>query len=439
MVGLRRLRVGLGAVGLVAAGLGWASEGVADSFYLKTGEVVEGSVLQATRNTVTLRAGGIIRPTSLQQIDKVVLQLADGSELSGEFLTWRDGVFEIRSAGLLMHVKDGKVIEETTDVASHSEASPAPQPGSPKPAPSPKIAMQGLPELTLKDGQVLIGRIIHATGSIVTLRRHAGGVVPTSRAQIALVRFVGEDGEVVSGQFVDWQDGVYHLQTENSEVLASLSDEAANAGPPQALFTQSITPQSFEEPVVPAIDSIDAAASPNLAIGDDAAGSSNAAQQDVAEKTAKGSELDDKTGAGGPVSETAVAGLAGPKAALTGPSAEQPADAPQNSPHLIHPTVAAVDEDGEVVFEFHLDHPADRPLVILYAATDDTAKAGQDFEAKSGVITFSAGSEYAEVRVPLIDDEQSETSEQFHLFLSGDPETVQFSQRQIAATINDND
>ena len=97
------------------------------------------------------------------------------------------------------------------------------------------------------------------------------------------------------------------------------------------------------------------------------------------------------------------------------------------------------EDSAAVVFEFHLDSPASRPLVILYAATDDTAHAGEDFEAKSGVITFSTGSEYAEVRVPLIDDEQSETSEQFHLFLSGDPETIRFSQRQVPAIINDDD
>jgi hypothetical protein len=99
-----------------------------------------------------------------------------------------------------------------------------------------------------------------------------------------------------------------------------------------------------------------------------------------------------------------------------------------------------VSEDDEtVVFEFRLDPPAERPLVILYAATEDTAKAGEDFEAKSGVITFAVGSAYAEVQVPLIDDGEGEKSEQFHLFLSGDPDTIHFDQRQVPATISDND
>ncbi len=437
MVGLGRLRVGWGVVGL-AIGLGWVPASFADSFYLKSGNVVQAEVLRATRSTVMLRAGGTILPTSLMHIERVVLSLADGGELSGKFLGWKDGIYEIRSDDRLIQVKDGKIIEdETTKVASPATgALPTPTPELPEPRPSVAVAMQGLPELTLRTGQVVVGRIIHATSSIVTIRQLDGGIFPTSRAQIETVRFLGENGSVLGGEFAGWADDVYRLKNGQQEILASLSNQAA-AGASQALLPVQTNSVSLEQPENATIETTDAAIAPKLTTDPDAeigAGSSSAPANAAG---ADGAGLDESAGAGGPANETAVAGLLNPKASQDESASESDES---GGPRLVEPRVADTAEgSGAVVFEFHLDEPADRPLVILYAATDDTARAGQDYEAKSGVITFSAGSEYAEVRVPLIDDDQREDSEQFHLFLSGDPEIIQFSQRQIPATISDND
>ncbi len=451
MIGLGRLRVGLGAVGLTVAGLCWMPEGMADSFYLKTGDVVEGEIIQATRNTVTIRSGGSVRPTSIGLIEKVVLTLADGSELNGELVGWNDGKYEIRSADLLMQVEDGKVVDDAPEVAVAEQAAEGPtvaEPTLPEPRQSEVIAMRGLPEFTLKSGKVFIGQIIHVTGSIATIRLYRGGLVPMSRAQIETVRFVGNNGDLLAGSLIDWSDNVYQLKSGDQDVVASLGDDAVKAGPPSELEGQSAASELLDKPAVAVIESTDAAVAPDTetvlpeTVESKPAGAEDPASIGVAKDDNISDTIDPGTnaiGAGGPVSETAIAGLE-----------EDPNDTPVEaseadtselqSPYLIEPTVAAVVEDGdEVVFKFRLQRPTDRPLVILYAATDDTAKAGQDFEAKSGVVTFGAGSNYAEVRVPLIDDEQSETSEQFHLFLSGDPETIQFSQRQVPATINDND
>lgn len=458
MIGLRRLRVGVGAAGLALAGLGWMSAGMADSFYLKSGEVIEGEILEATRNTIVLRSGGAVRPTSRGVIERIVITLADGSELSGELVGWADGVLEIRSADVVMQVRDGEIIDGGNEVASPKTDIPAPNvatanvvtpenQAAPAAQPSKIVAMQGLPEFTFKDGKALVGQIIHATGSIVTIRQHGGGVVPASRAHFDGIRYVDENGVVQSGRLVDWSNGVYQLKNGERDVLASLDDQAAQAGPPPALLqAQTVAPEPLEKLAVASIESADAAISPEAesntgeAAGEQAVRSIEEPADDVAELSEA-----ETTGAGGPVSETAVAEtavaeLTNPNVTPAAPAVESDKPAANGGPYVIEPRVSDVGEDnGAVVFEFRLKEPADRPLVILYAATDDTAKAGQDFEAKSGVVTFNAGSNYAEVRVPLIDDEESEASEQFHLFLSGDPETITFSQRQVPATINDND
>ncbi len=439
MVGLGRLRVSSwGVVGLVI-GIGWVPVSFADSFYLKSGNVVEADVLQATRNTVMLRAGGSILPTSLMQIERVVLSLADGGELSGEFLGWKDGVYEIRSDGRVLQVQDGQVIEdEATKIAAPAVgAESTPTPDLPEPKPSVAVAMQGLPELTLRTGQVVVGRIIHATSSIVTIRQQDGGIFPTSRAHIETVRFLDENGSVLGGKFANWEDGVYRLKSDEQELLASLSDEAAARV--QALLPVQANSTPSEEPAIAAIEATDAAAAPKLIDGPDD-GSDESTTSVPSDGTDGTIELDENAGAGGPANETAVAGLQKSELTKEEVATEESVPAGPDGPRLVEPRVVdAAEDSGAVVFEFHLDKPADRTLVVLYAATDDTAQAGQDYEAKSGVITFGAGSEYAEVRVPLIDDEQPEDSEQFRLFLSGDPEIIRFSQRQVPATINDND
>ena len=395
------MAVSFGRFGVVLAGFGllasgWSSAVFGETFYLKTGDVIEGTILDATRNTVTLRVGGAVRPTSLGQIDHVVVTLADGGELSGSLVGWRDGVLELRSAAdEVVRVADGRLLrDDGKEVASTA--------GDVDEASAPAVSMQGVPELILTDGRVLVGRIIHATGSIVTIRKQTGGIMPTSRAQLEAVRFVDGDGTVVSGELVDWSDDVYRLRlADDRELLAHLDEGALASGS---------TVASAPAPAV--IASTDAAALP--------------AAEDAAALEA--------VGAGGPAQEEKVAALA---VEDDGSVAIRPA---ASSPRFLESEVPVVSEDGDaVVFKFRLDHPADRPLVILYAATDDTAKAGEDFEAQSGVITFAAGSSFAEIRVPLIDDDDQEPSEQFHLFLSGDPDAIEFGQRQIVATIQDDD
>src|SRR6056297_28628 len=70
-------------------------------------------------------------------------------------------------------------------------------------------------------------------------------------------------------------------------------------------------------------------------------------------------------------------------------------------------------------FEITLSRPSASPLTFDYATGDGGARAGQDYTAMSGQITFLAGQTSQTVRVPVSGDTESEPSETF--FLSVEP------------------
>jgi len=434
MVGLGRFGKGFKPVGVAVLIGGVASSAFADSFYLKNGQVIEGAILKGTFNTLTLVSGSTVQPTSIGLIERVVLTLADGSELSGEPLSWQDGIFEVRAEGKVLRIADGQVLEDEPTSLETTTAEAAPEEAAVEEAvvgiTGETIDMQSLPNFTLKNGDEVVGKILHATGSVLTIRPENGTAAPISKAQVQAISFESGDGTLLSGELIGWQDGVYHLRLDGRERLANLPDDVATT-PSQTSQTaaQEAVEDLADTPVAPEAEQVDAAILPS-----EPRPEQQAEDTDVATPA--------EVGAGGPANETAVAALSTNDAAddAVKETATVPAVSLSDSQHLIETLVNAVDEDGEaVVFKFQLSKPAQRPLVVLYAATEASAKAGEDFEAKSGVITFSTGSTYAEVKVPIIDDDQGEEVEEFNLFLSGDPETIAFSERQIAVTINDND
>ena len=425
MVGLGRLGMGFGAVGLAALSNGLMSSAIADNFHLENGQVIEGTVLKGTLNTITLQSGNAIQLTTISQIERVVLKLADGSELSGELLGWNDGIFEVRSADLVLRIQDGEVLSDDAAIAEiAAQTEPAESEIEGIDTATDTVAMASLPSFVMKNGDRLVGKILHATGSVLTIRPVGGSALPISRAQIESVSVQTEAGENTTGKLIGWKDGVYRLQLDDRELLASLPDSAVAPSASEQISTSESVEVLLDKPVATEIEQADAAALPP-------ADAEQLVVEDIDEA------IPAEVGIGGPVNETAVAALAADDASDEN---VEPITGAADGQHLIEAVVEAVDEGSEsVVVKFQLDKPAARPLVVLYAATESSAKAGEDFEAKSGVITFATGSSYAEVQVPIIDDDQGEESEKFNLFLSGDPQTIAFSERQIAVTINDND
>lgn len=127
-----------------------------------------------------------------------------------------------------------------------------------------------------------------------------------------------------------------------------------------------------------------------------------------------------------------------PKAEATGPDILQAA-APPTQIILEAEAKPASEDDAAVLFEVRLSAAADQAVPIIFSTLDRTAKSGSDYEALSGVTSIEPGSTKVEVRVPLLDDDQTEGDEEFELLLTADPMAAVIGEKYIRATISDND
>ena len=75
-------------------------------------------------------------------------------------------------------------------------------------------------------------------------------------------------------------------------------------------------------------------------------------------------------------------------------------------------------DDGVIDFVVSLDRAALRTITVAYATRDGSAKAGEDYTASSGTLTFSIGEDSKTVQVELLDDAKDEDEETFDLVLS---------------------
>jgi hypothetical protein len=132
--GTHRRRVGLRTWALAIVLSTWAgASGAAraDTFVLKSGEPIEGSIVQTTRNTLIVRrAIGGVHQMSLKHIEEVRIDLAQGEQISGHLLSWAEGVYQIRSGGEVVRIGEGRIL-------SRAPLEPGP---SPTPPPRPREA-----------------------------------------------------------------------------------------------------------------------------------------------------------------------------------------------------------------------------------------------------------------------------------------------------------
>ena len=111
------------------------------------------------------------------------------------------------------------------------------------------------------------------------------------------------------------------------------------------------------------------------------------------------------------------------------------------TPSLSIEDVAITEGDSgssAVVFTVGLSAPSGRAVSVAYATTDGTAKAGSDYAASSGTLTFSAGVTTRTVSVAVLGDAVAEPTETFSLALS-QATNASLSRDQAVATITDND
>lgn len=97
----------------VALGGPAAATANAETFVLKTGETIEGTVLRAGGNTVTIKLAdrGMVQ-TPIADLRQVEIAVGDGSAVTGTLSAWADGTYLLDTDQGLVAVKDGQIVDD---------------------------------------------------------------------------------------------------------------------------------------------------------------------------------------------------------------------------------------------------------------------------------------------------------------------------------------
>jgi len=118
-------------------------------------------------------------------------------------------------------------------------------------------------------------------------------------------------------------------------------------------------------------------------------------------------------------------------------------DAPSTAPPTIAIAAASVVEGAagttaRAVFAVTLSRASSTPVTVRFATADGTAKAGSDYTARSGTLTFPAGTTRREVAVTIKGDATAEADETFTVGLSA-PSGATLAADKAIGTITDDD
>ena len=98
---------------------------------------------------------------------------------------------------------------------------------------------------------------------------------------------------------------------------------------------------------------------------------------------------------------------------------------------------ARADEGADLIFKVTLDRAADDTVSVAYATADGAAKAGKDYTAVSGTLSFAPGDTEATVTVETLDDAMDEGDETFLLRLSRPAGTALADPSAVGTIVNE--
>ena len=336
--------------------------------------------------------------------------------------------------------------------------------------------------IELQGGGRLSGSIVEATDNIVVIRRSGGGVQQITRRMIAQIRVSLQDGGEVAGELVRWANGIHDIRTEDGLVRIRagriLDVDQEDAGTTEAEVDAAAssgaqTPPRRQSYVPPPVYILNNGATiagrairysdPLLTIRRATGGQQTLRISDLREVVIRSPDGDAISGefidwSEGAfelrvddrlvrVVEGAIVNEATGDSEIGGPLEELPKVADQatqaravDDDKIVMSVSAepANERDQVAIFTLKLSRLAPRSIAVIYSTLEGTADQN-DFESKSGVITIKAGTDVAEIKIPLLDDTIKEDDESFRLFLSGDPKLVEMPSNRVAAIIRDDD
>jgi len=368
----------------------------ADAILLTTGELLEGSIVDATRNTVIIRrAIGGMRQMRIRDIADVRIDLATGEAIAGDYLGWVDGVHRVRSGDEVVRISASRIL---TRERRHVEVSTEP-PGTP-------------PARALPPAQ--------------TPRPAAGPTVEP----VASAAAVGEIGLAEAKR-------AGAARAERPPAPNAPARDAHAGAPTAAIPTTDLPAAVAPAAVAPVVvgRARVAAAPATVAIAEiDPARAALGVVAAVSEAAAAEVGPTGIDPIGGNTAAVAPAEVSPAEAGASDAASAREVDSGGQLPAVsasVEP--AAAGADG-MVFRIELSRPAEQTVVLIYGTVDGTAVAGKDYEPQQGVVTLPLGSRSTDVRVPLIGDRRSREA-RFELFLTADPKVAEVVNQRISATI----
>lgn len=398
----RRCRPGLAGAALALLVMSWTGvpgDVRADTIVLKSGEVLEGSIIDATRNTVIVQpAIGGMRQMPIRDIEEVRIELAQGQRISGQLLSWAEGVYRVRSGDQVIRVSEGDILSRETGEAAT---------GQPR---------RDLPPRPLGPQTV---RMATAPAPSAPEDTAADRAAPP-REQMAAQKPQGEDRSLPAGD--DQSPGAGRDQSFSaSENQSAAADEkqSPGAGDDQGRPVAAKQRSAVGEEQGPAV-----AAEQRSAAGEEQ-GPAGDEKQSLAAGEEQGRAIDEKQSP-----------AAGEKQSLAAVGEDQSPATREKQGLAVKASVEPTEPGAErMVFRIELSRPAEETVVLIYGTVEGTAKAGEDFEPQQGMVTLAPGTKSTEVHVPLIEHSPSQGEKRFELFLTADPKVAEVVDRRISATI----
>jgi Calx-beta domain len=438
-----RRRPGRAAAALTAVLIAWmvgAGEACADRIVLKSGEAIEGRVIDATRNTViVLRSIGGMRQMPIGDIEEVRVDLPRGQQMVGQLLGWADGVYEVRSGDEIVRVGESGVVsrepgQQTAQVlptrprgAQQSTAAAAPAAGRDGAA----AADEAEPQEDAAEAQAAAPR---ESQPGATAARAAA-----TRESLTAAARQSEASETESQAAAEVADQAAAERPSRPVANAQAPAEAE----PETRAADAQTPAEAEPDTRAADAQAPAEAEPETRAADaqvpaEAEPETRAADARTAATTEPETRAADAQAPAEAEPETRAADARTAAAAEPETRAAGEQHAALGDQGLLA-VKASVDPPApgarDMVFNIELSQPAKQTIVLIYGTVDGTAKAGEDYEAQQGMVTLAPGASAAEVRVPLLEGAPEDGEKRFELVLMADPKVAEVVDRRVIATI----
>ena len=180
---------------------------------LDSGQAFIGSIVGATADSILIRRGVRTFRVGMGQVKEARVDSQDGGIIAGKLLGWDNGIFDIRANDYRLAVKGGRIISVAllTEARGNTAA---------ETIATRDVGIADTPVIRLRNGKQLAGYIVDFDDQFVTVRRGARGSNRIRLTDITDLQIATPQGDVVTGQLVDWADGTYRLQSGERTIVA---------------------------------------------------------------------------------------------------------------------------------------------------------------------------------------------------------------------------